>query len=80
MYYINHGYNRANYISAVKGASGEAAKCTALVNAHENRLRGLRNWSKYKNGWLVFINAHRRAINGGNFDLSKVQKWRNNSF
>ena len=80
MYYINHGYNRANYISAVKGASGETAKCTALANAHENRLRGLRNWSKYKNGWLVFINAHRRAINGGNFDLSKVQKWRNNSF
>lgn len=80
MYYINHGYNRGKYIAAVKGASGESAKCSALANAHENRLRGLWSWEKYKNGWLVFLNAHRRAINNNNFDLMQVQKWRNNSF
>lgn len=80
MYYINHGYNKGKYVSAVNNASGESAKCKALADAHESRLRGLKNWEKFKNGWLVFINAHRRAITGNNFDLMQVQKWRNNSF
>ena len=69
MYYINHGYNKGKYVSAVNNASGESAKCKALADAHESRLRGLKNWEKFKNGWLVFINAHRRAITGNNFDL-----------
>lgn len=81
LYYINHGYNKTNYINAINsGGTDEASKCTALANAHESRLRGLWSWEKYKKGWLVFLNAHRRAISSSNFDLSKSQKWRVNTF
>ena len=70
LYYINHGYNKSNYINAINSSgTDEASKCTALANAHESRLRGLSNWGKFGKGWLVFLNAHRRAISSSNFDL-----------
>lgn len=76
MYYINHGWS-TNYKAPVKNAIDEKSKCNALANAHERRLQTLDNWDKFKNGWVAFINAHRRAINANNFNLDIPQKWRN---
>lgn len=81
LYYINHGYNKTNYINAINSSgTDEASKCTALANAHESRLRGLWSWEKYKKGWLAFLDAHRRAIKSSNFDLMQAQKWRVHTF
>lgn len=79
-YYINHGWNRKNYLKAINSVSGEGAKCMALYNAHFSRIKGLKNWSNHADGWIVFLEAHKKAINSNNFDLSKVQRWRNHSF
>lgn len=79
-YYINHGWNQKKYRAAVNSVTGEGAKCMALANAHLSRLQGLKTWSLYAKGWTAFIDAHKRAINSNNFDLSKVQKWRAHTF
>ena len=78
MGYINHGYSK-KYLTKVKnGGNDETSKCSALVTAHETRLKSLAN-AKDNPGWWVMIKSHRNAVKNGNLNLDKPQKWRSNT-
>ena len=92
MHYINQGWS-VDYKTPVKNANGEQAKCLALVNAHETRLRNLpaktftrsdgskvyeTPWEHWK-GWRNYIAIHKRAVESNNINLDKPQKWKNST-
>lgn len=91
VYYINHGWSQS-YKTKAKNEADEKTKCLALIAAHERRLQNLppknlrykgkiqfmKPWDAYP-GWQPMLAAHRKAANGGNFNLDIPQVWRNST-